>query len=62
MKLLANIGSAQYAAIARDGRVEGIGLYHTEFLYMPRTVLPTEGEQFELYKAVPELFGDTGRW
>jgi len=31
---------------------EGVGLYRTEFLYMNRKTLPTEGEHFEIYKEV----------
>ncbi len=33
---------------------EAVGLYRTEFLYMGRTELPTEEEQFESYKKVLE--------
>jgi phosphoenolpyruvate-protein phosphotransferase (PTS system enzyme I) len=33
---------------------EGIGLYRTEYLYMNRTDLPTEDEQFRAYKQVAE--------
>lgn len=33
---------------------EGIGLYRTEYLYMNRTDLPTEEEQFRAYKQVAE--------
>ena len=33
---------------------EGVGLYRTEFLYMGRTQLPTEEEQFAAFKAVLE--------
>ena len=31
---------------------EGIGLFRTEFLFMDRTAMPTEEEQFEAYKKV----------
>jgi phosphotransferase system enzyme I (PtsI) len=33
---------------------EGIGLYRTEFLYLNRTTLPTEEEQYETYLQVAE--------
>ncbi len=33
---------------------EGIGLFRTEFLYMGREDLPSEDEQFEVYKKVAE--------
>ena len=31
---------------------EGIGLFRTEFLFMDRTAMPTEEEQFEAYRKV----------
>src|SRR3984893_6867946 len=40
-------------AVAANG-AEGIGLYRTEFLYLNRTTLPTEDEQFETYREVAE--------
>src|SRR5436309_1541816 len=33
---------------------EGIGLYRTEFLYLNRPTLPTEDEQYEIYRKVAE--------
>ncbi len=38
-------------AVVRNG-AEGIGLYRTEFLYLNRPTLPTEDEQYEIYRAV----------
>src|SRR4051812_49215927 len=40
-------------AVAANG-AEGIGLYRTEFLYLNRSTLPTEDEQFATYKGVAE--------
>jgi phosphotransferase system enzyme I (PtsI) len=40
-------------AVAANG-AEGIGLYRTEFLYLNRTTLPTEDEQYETYRKVAE--------
>ena len=37
-----------------DHGAEGIGLYRTEFIYIDRTTMPTEAEQYELYRAVVE--------
>lgn len=37
---------------------EGVGLFRTEFLYMNRNQLPTEDEQFEIYKTAAEKMGD----
>ncbi len=40
-------------AVAANG-AEGIGLYRTEFLYLNRTALPTEDEQYETYRKVAQ--------
>jgi phosphotransferase system enzyme I (PtsI) len=40
-------------AVAANG-AEGIGLYRTEFLYLNRTTLPTEDEQYATYRKVAE--------
>src|SRR5438093_791615 len=40
-------------AVAANG-AEGIGLYRTEFLYLNRTSLPTEDEQYKIYRKVAE--------
>src|ERR1700745_1034479 len=40
-------------AVAANG-AEGIGLYRTDFLYLNRTTLPTEDEQFETYRKVAQ--------
>ena len=40
-------------AVAENG-AEGIGLYRTEFLYINRDTLPTEEEQYEIYRKVAE--------
>ena len=41
-------------AVAANG-AEGIGLYRTEFLYLNRSTLPTEDEQYETYRKVDPL-------
>jgi phosphotransferase system enzyme I (PtsI) len=40
-------------AVAAHG-AEGIGLYRTEFLYLNRTTLPSEEEQYKIYRKVAE--------
>lgn len=40
-------------AVVENG-AEGIGLYRTELLYLNRTTLPTEEEQFETYRTVAQ--------
>jgi len=44
------VPSDTYYAIKNDA--ESIGLFRSEFLYMSRTKLPTEDEQFEAYKEI----------
>ena len=53
-----NIGNPEDAKKAHENGAEGIGLYRTEFLYMDRTALPSEEEQYEAYKAVLEIMGE----
>ena len=50
VQLFANIGTPEDASqvIAHDG--EGVGLFRTEFLFMDRSSMPDENEQFEAYK------------
>ena len=57
VELGGNIGNPKDAQKAHESGAEGIGLYRTEFLYMDRTSLPSEEEQFEAYKAVLEIMG-----
>ena len=49
-ELCCNIGTPKDAARAMQADGEGVGLFRTEFLFMDRTSLPTEDEQFEAYK------------
>lgn len=52
--LFANIGGMEELEAVLQNGAEGIGLFRTEFLFMDRTSLPSEDEQFEVYKAVAE--------
>ncbi|OXB86508.1 phosphoenolpyruvate--protein phosphotransferase [Geobacillus thermocatenulatus] len=54
VELAANIGTPDDVKGALANGAEGIGLYRTEFLYMGRSELPTEDEQFAAYKTVLE--------
>ena len=36
---------------------EGVGLLRTEFLFLGRSSLPTEEEQYQAYKAIADRFG-----
>lgn len=49
-ELFCNIGKPEDAVKAVDADGEGVGLFRTEFLFMDRSSLPTEDEQFEAYK------------
>ncbi|MED3574452.1 phosphoenolpyruvate--protein phosphotransferase [Cytobacillus praedii] len=59
VELAANIGTPDDLEGVINNGAEGIGLYRTEFLYMGRSQLPTEEEQFESYKTV--LQGMSGK-
>lgn len=54
VELAANIGTPKDLQGVHKNGGEGIGLYRTEFLYMGRTEMPSEEEQFEAYKTVLE--------
>ena len=58
IKLFANIGSAEEieAVLSNDG--EGIGLFRSEFLYLGKEQLPSEEEQFQIYKEIAQRMGD----
>lgn len=49
-ELVCNIGKPQDATKVVEGDGEGVGLFRTEFLFMDRTAMPTEEEQFDAYK------------
>lgn len=52
ISLGANIGNLMDYEKALEVNSDGIGLFRTEFLFMDRPSLPTEEEQFEVYKTV----------
>ncbi len=58
IEISANLGSAKEAKDAIAYGAEGVGLFRTEFLFMERDELPTEDEQFEVYKEAVEAFGE----
>ena len=49
-ELFCNIGTPKDAVKAVDADGEGVGLFRTEFLFMDRSALPSEDEQFDAYK------------
>jgi phosphotransferase system enzyme I (PtsI) len=50
--LSANIELPEDVDAVKANGAEGIGLYRTEFLYLSRNTLPTEDEQYEIYRKV----------
>ena len=56
--LYANIGGVGQTVAADEAGAEGVGLLRTEFLFMGRTSLPTEEEQYEAYASVSRAMGD----
>ena len=58
IKLLANINLLSEIKLAKDLNVEGIGLYRTEFPFLVRSNLPSEEEQYLVYKRLCDEMGD----
>ena len=54
IKINANIGTPKDVEIALKNDAQGIGLFRSEFLYMNKSKIPSEEEQFKAYKAVLE--------
>jgi phosphoenolpyruvate-protein phosphotransferase (PTS system enzyme I) len=52
--LSANIELPEEVEAVLANGAEGVGLYRTEFLYLNQTTLPSEQEQFEIYRSVAE--------
>ncbi|MDF2988692.1 MAG: PtsA, partial [Eubacterium sp.] len=58
VELAGNIGKPDEASGVLDKGGDGIGLFRTEFLYLERTEIPTEEEQYQAYKTVAGIMGD----
>ena len=52
VNVYANIGSVSDVAYVQENDAEGIGLFRSEFLYLGKTALPDENEQFNVYRQV----------
>ncbi|UCG07045.1 MAG: phosphoenolpyruvate--protein phosphotransferase [Desulfobacterales bacterium] len=50
IKLLANINLLHDLELARELKAEGIGLYRSEFPFLFRSALPSEEEQYVIYR------------
>ncbi|MFH0259270.1 phosphoenolpyruvate--protein phosphotransferase [Vibrio barjaei] len=55
---LANIGGPEDVEAALANGAEGVGLFRTEFLFQESAELPTEDEQYTVYKEIAAAFGD----
>ena len=51
-----NLGIGVNDLPMRDTEYEGVGLYRTEFFFIARDTLPTEDEQYRLYRDLLESF------
>ena len=58
VQLAANMAVPEEADALVESGIEGIGLFRSEFLFMDRSSLPDEEEQFQAYKRVTSAFGD----
>lgn len=56
LKLMANIETNLEITLAQKQGAEGVGLFRTEYLFLNRTPLPTEEDQFQLYKEAVKRF------
>ncbi|MBH8553395.1 phosphoenolpyruvate--protein phosphotransferase [Nostocaceae cyanobacterium CENA357] len=55
INVFANVGSINDVQVAIASGAEGVGLLRTEFLYLGRTIAPTEDEQFAVYQAIAQV-------
>jgi phosphotransferase system enzyme I (PtsI) len=55
--LCANVGNIKDIKKALEHKIDGVGLFRSEFLYMENTHFPTEEEQYEVYKEAALLCG-----
>nr|MBP8252932.1 phosphoenolpyruvate--protein phosphotransferase [Herpetosiphon sp.] len=56
VEIAANINRASDAAKALETGAEGVGLMRTEFLFLERTSIPSEDEQFAAYRDMLSAF------
>ena len=55
ISLCVNVGNAEDIERALPVKMDGVGLFRSELLYMENTHFPTEEEQFQVYKRAAEL-------
>jgi phosphocarrier protein FPr len=54
-EIVANIGDVASAQEALEYGAEGVGLLRTEFVYLERSTVPDEEEQFQAYRAIADV-------
>jgi len=54
IRLLANINLLRDLILARELKAEGVGLYRTEFPFLVRSDIPSEEEQYNVYRRLFE--------
>ncbi|MEA3374826.1 MAG: phosphoenolpyruvate--protein phosphotransferase [Chloroflexota bacterium] len=57
VEVVANIGDVASAQEALELGAEGVGLLRTEFLYLERSTIPDEEEQYQAYRAIADVMG-----
>lgn len=55
---LANIELLAETQMSINAKCQGVGLFRTEFLFMNRSSLPSEDEQFHSYRKIMEAMGE----
>jgi phosphotransferase system enzyme I (PtsI) len=55
--VVANIGDVSGVTLALESGAEGVGLLPTEFLYLKRSKMPDEEEQYQAYREILTAFG-----
>ncbi len=58
VEIVANVADVASARVALEHGAEGVGLLRTEFLYLDRTAMPSEEEQYAAYRAIADLMGE----
>jgi phosphotransferase system enzyme I (PtsI) len=57
--IAANIGSLEDGYVAAERKVNSIGLFRTEFMFLAKDEPLSEEEQYKIYKETSNLFNDT---
>ncbi|MCI5870039.1 MAG: phosphoenolpyruvate--protein phosphotransferase [Dorea sp.] len=55
ISLCANVGNTEDIKKALPMKIDGVGLFRSEFLYMENTHFPTEEEQYQVYREAARL-------